>query len=225
MDIFTTGFPRSGSTWLNRILSHLFNARMQTMPGEKTVTKFAERIDPDYVIRKTHWYRHQYPGIGYDGEPCKIVWISRDPRDMAVSIMYYRSLPPSKLRDTIVSLDNPKSDGVGIHDYADGWLKDPPDYHVTYEDLHFRPRKAMAEMWGSITDEPLPGARMMRVVPRQKFNTWKEDYPHSMRKGIVGDWKNHFKYDDAVLFEKLYGDLLRVLGYETDPNWIDGVPD
>ncbi len=39
------------------------------------------------------------------------------------------------------------------------------------------------------------------------------------RKGVPGDWKNHFKEEHKALFKQKYPDLLQRLGYETDGNW------
>lgn len=39
------------------------------------------------------------------------------------------------------------------------------------------------------------------------------------RKGIVGDWKNHFTPKDVHQFKELTGDLLIRLGYETEGDW------
>lgn len=46
-----------------------------------------------------------------------------------------------------------------------------------------------------------------------------EDTASHLRKGIVGDWKNHFTARIKDEFKKLYGDLLIKTGYEKDPNW------
>ncbi len=39
------------------------------------------------------------------------------------------------------------------------------------------------------------------------------------RKGIIGDWKEHFNKETAFLFHQHTGNLLLKLNYETDPNW------
>jgi len=46
-----------------------------------------------------------------------------------------------------------------------------------------------------------------------------EDIKHHYRKGIPGDWKNHFTDQHKNLFKKLSGDLLVICGYEKDTNW------
>ena len=39
------------------------------------------------------------------------------------------------------------------------------------------------------------------------------------RKGIAGDWKNHFSDEDKSVFKEVAGDLLIELGYEQDMDW------
>ena len=46
-----------------------------------------------------------------------------------------------------------------------------------------------------------------------------EDAHNHYRKGIVGDWRNHFEPVHVDAFKRNYNDLLLRLGYETDPHW------
>ncbi|MCB9846004.1 MAG: sulfotransferase [Phycisphaeraceae bacterium] len=39
------------------------------------------------------------------------------------------------------------------------------------------------------------------------------------RKGIVGDWRNHFTDEDRAVFKELAGETLIELGYEPDASW------
>lgn len=39
------------------------------------------------------------------------------------------------------------------------------------------------------------------------------------RKGVAGDWKNHFSEQDKQTFKKLAGDLLIAMNYEKDNDW------
>jgi hypothetical protein len=42
-----------------------------------------------------------------------------------------------------------------------------------------------------------------------------------MRKGIVGDWKNHFSKESRQLFDSYAGDELIKLGYEVNHDWVE----
>lgn len=43
-------------------------------------------------------------------------------------------------------------------------------------------------------------------------------YSH-YRKGVAGDWRNHFSKEHIIFFKNHYNDLLLKLGYESHPNW------
>lgn len=44
-----------------------------------------------------------------------------------------------------------------------------------------------------------------------------------VRKGISGDWKNYFTYEDGKLFQEIVGDALVKYGYETDEKWYEKI--
>ena len=47
----------------------------------------------------------------------------------------------------------------------------------------------------------------------------EENVSSHYRKGVAGDWKNHFKPEHVERFKELYGELLLKLGYEQAPEW------
>ena len=47
-----------------------------------------------------------------------------------------------------------------------------------------------------------------------------EDARNHYRKGVAGDWRNHFEPVHIEYFKRNYNDLLLTLGYETDPHWV-----
>jgi len=49
----------------------------------------------------------------------------------------------------------------------------------------------------------------------------QEDRSHFIRKGVAGDWVNHFTRESAELFDRLAGDVLIELGYEPDRSWVE----
>jgi hypothetical protein len=46
-----------------------------------------------------------------------------------------------------------------------------------------------------------------------------EDVHHHYRKGVAGDWRNHFEPVHIAEFKRRYNDGLLKLGYESDPDW------
>lgn len=49
----------------------------------------------------------------------------------------------------------------------------------------------------------------------------EEDPKNHYRKGLAGDWKNHFNEEHIDYFVEHYNSILFQLGYETDPGWSD----
>jgi hypothetical protein len=47
----------------------------------------------------------------------------------------------------------------------------------------------------------------------------EENAAHHFRKGVPGDWRNHFKASHVDYFKKLFNPLLIKLGYETNEGW------
>jgi len=47
----------------------------------------------------------------------------------------------------------------------------------------------------------------------------QEDTGHHFRKGIAGDWVNHFTEEHKRYFKEKHNDLLIKLGYEKDADW------
>jgi len=48
-----------------------------------------------------------------------------------------------------------------------------------------------------------------------------EDRMSFARKGVKGDWQNHFSQEARQVFDHYAGDLLVELGYETDRTWVN----
>ena len=134
------------------------------------------------------------------------MFIYRDPRDVCVSWCFYGVHPD--IRYTIEEMNKHESqllDHYGNYEeFVRSLWEHPEKYTVSlrYEDLH-------------------------ESYERQRFENVLEKYPdydHSMREGIVGDWKNHFRRDDGRLFQKYFGRLMLEQGYIDDGDWWEGLP-
>jgi hypothetical protein len=51
------------------------------------------------------------------------------------------------------------------------------------------------------------------------------DATAKVRRGVAGDWRNYFTREDGLLFQRLAGDELRRMGYESDDAWTLDLPD
>ena len=68
--------------------------------------------------------------------------------------------------------------------------------------------------------------RLQKIAEKFSFENVAKRKPgvenkHSfLRKGIAGDWKNHFTYESKTLFHKFAGNEIIKLGYESDDSWV-----
>lgn len=103
--------------------------------------------------------------------------------------------------------------------------------YASYENLLTDTQGELARLIGDITTgTAAPDAeRVEAAVERfsMKAQTGRkpgeEDARHHVRKGIAGDWKNHFTRECAEIFNHHAGDALVALGYEPDSAWVEGL--
>ncbi len=72
----------------------------------------------------------------------------------------------------------------------------------------------------------IPYWKALNIIHNNRFSKLskgrelsEEDKKSHYRKGVIGDWKNHFKESHKIFFKEKYGDLLIKLGYEKDNDW------
>ncbi|HEX5758137.1 MAG TPA: sulfotransferase [Thermoanaerobaculia bacterium] len=150
----------------------------------------------------------------------KLVAIHRDGRDAVVSDRFHRqayegggwSLEESALlwrRAIEAELDFARRERLFI---------------CSYEELHSRGSEVVAALldYLGLASDP---ALVADLCARSSFrhfsgrNPGQEARGRFLRKGVVGDWRNHFTDDHRATFKELAGDLLVTLGYERDLSW------
>lgn len=83
-----------------------------------------------------------------------------------------------------------------------------------------------ARMPFQIGKKKLKLEELLRIIYRNDFKRissgrgrGQEDSRHHFRKGIPGDWKNHFNKEHKRVFKERYNSLLVKLQYEKDDRW------
>lgn len=157
----------------------------------------------------------------------KFIHIIRDGRDAAVSTWVL-----GDHWDREEQLKKFPNFNLFIEDFAKTWRTNltrmqefgttNPDryFELRYEDLHREPEpvvRGVFEFMGvdagdaAVTD-CIDAAAFERLTDGRKQG--QEQAGAHMRKGVVGDWRNHFDESDEATFRQHAGTLLKELGYD-----------
>ncbi len=117
-------------------------------------------------------------------------------------------------------------------DHINQWRPEggrPHVCYVSYEQLREDPVAHLRRVCEAAADREIPAWRIEMTI--EKFSManqtgrkpGEESRGHFIRKGIVGDWKNHFTAEAAREFDRVAGEELVRLGYEADRRWVESV--
>lgn len=227
-----TEFPKSGGTWIGSLLSDALDIPYvrHSMPPLST-----------YVIHK-----HVLPGILAGSKPIIVV---RDGRDIMVSYFfhaYYLDSPHTKrLTEKFASVlptEDRESDAKNLCHFieksftspvyprfswkmfCEQWLGVPDALIVKYESFNKDPAAALESLLHRLGQSP--DMKLTEIVDKHSFqnvsgrSAGTENKSSFLRKGIIGDWRNHFSREAAEIFEYHAGSILRELNYEQDESWV-----
>ncbi|TWW78312.1 Amine sulfotransferase [Takifugu flavidus] len=214
-DVFIITFPKSGTVWMQQILSQIMEA---SHPGwAEDVTNRAQipylegrTVDDPFRDRK---------------EPRVVVYVLRNPKDVLVSLYHFAH--------SWVLMDSPTSFEVFFKQFMDGkqfvgsWFAHVKQYvaaqeqlkiHIVrYEDMLKDLRgevvKICAFLGEELTDEAIDRVveastfKSMKINPKANYKDLVETTIYTtatMRKGVAGDWKNHLTVSQNEYFEKVF---------------------
>ncbi len=97
-------------------------------------------------------------------------------------------------------------------------------HFLRYEDLIANEQQEFARII-KFCEIDVPEKKLSEIVENNSFNKragrkpGEEDVSSHYRKGVSGDWKNHFTDRIKAEFKMKFGQLLIDTGYEKDLNW------
>ncbi|CAH2325299.1 sulfotransferase 1 family member D1-like [Pelobates cultripes] len=195
------------------------------IPGEPSGVEQLEAT-PSPRLVKTHLPIKLMPD-SFWGKNCKVIYVARNAKDVAVSYFFFhkmvKALPDPGPWDKFLD-DYIKGDvGYGSwYDHVIGWWEKRNDYRILYlfyEDMKEDPKREIRKILHFLEKE-MREEVIDKIVHHTSFQEMKNNdmvnyktIPNElmdqsttsfMRKGIAGDWKNHFTVSQNEIFDEDY---------------------
>ncbi len=240
-DTFVVSYPRSGNTWTRFLVANLLH------PDEPANFANIERLVPDSEAQSCKYFKsiprprviksHQY----FDPRFKKVIYIVRDPRDVALSYYdfqrKYRQIedgyPLSKYVNDFVGGHLSSADWGTWGENVGSWVatrqKHPGFLLLRYEDMVVDTERELAKIAVFMGLEPsrqllantidLSSAERMRGLEKIQGSEWvstknkRSDIPF-IRTASSGGWRNLLPPDAIAAIESAWGPLMTTLGYD-----------
>lgn len=180
-----------------------------------------ERLHPNgYLLEKSPRNVHNADRIQELFPGAKMILIYRDGRDVVTS-------------DHFFTTDHQGRE-FSFADAVSAWKRDMeahlrcagryPVFSCAYERLLAEGPTVARELFQYL-DLPHEDRLVEDLIERSSFKFYagrdrgQEDRKRFYRKGVAGDWKNHFSDEDKRAFKAIAGEMLIRLGYEKDLSW------
>lgn len=225
-------YPKSGGTWLGLMLS------------ESLSVPFSRNRLPK--LERSIFHGHYI--CSWNMKNVCVLW--RDGRDVITSLYYHSLFKNEKGNHLLVDLvrkdlqfkdyDDIKSNLPAFIEYiftraisprfnwsefVDAW-ENKKAVHVKYEDLRADTSGQLIRITSELGSKELTAIHAEEIAEKYSFEKMSGRKPGQqnsgsfMRKGIVGDWKNHFSQDARKIFDHYAGQQLIKLGYEKNTDWV-----
>lgn len=237
-DIYIAGYPKSGSTWLTRLVADALDSPAgQPFEGfnRDWVAEGKERPGP-FVVRRGHFIIDDegpaavYKNVSINSNEAvdhKFIFIIRDPRDIAVSLAFHMNETMEWAAGKLTRGYN----NYGIWaDYIKSWFNADLCFSwVRYEDLLTHPDVELICAFDKL-ELPVDMDQLLIACHRQSFSERKKytqqhgnELPRGkgfqerfLRKGIAGDYNNHLtpKLQEEIIAAN--GGVMTSFGYEAN---------
>ncbi len=228
---------KAGSQWIYAILSGCAPELIVTPRiGSAHFTDEPLRegfVYPTLYLTKEQFYSVELPASW------KCFIVMRDLRDTLISA-YFSMLYSHAVISPVISQSRCRLQGLSLTEgliymidewlpqcalIQQSWLKSG-ELIVRYEDLLSDDLKLLEHILIDCCRLPVSVERLKEVVLANRFESVTggrqrgiEDQSAHERKGIAGDWREHFTAPVKKSFKLRFGDLLIAAGYERDNSW------
>ncbi|MCG6870805.1 MAG: sulfotransferase domain-containing protein [Gammaproteobacteria bacterium] len=224
---------KTGNVWLKNLLSHMYGLRMATPPQYEfdELDSFADYLRVGMFRPGSVTHQHFLPSARFFEliEPwrCQVITTIRHPYDVFVSLYFHvqnkdhlffeEDDPHNPLLgedlDTPAALDFLRDQFTGVVRHMELWHDSGRSIMLRYEDLRRQPLETLRGLAEGIL--PLPEETIRAAIDACSMEKMKKrDRTGHVRKGMVGDWRNHLT--DAhleILRAPPFCDQIEKLGY------------
>jgi len=235
--VFHITHYKAGSQWIRNILNQTCK-NMIVNPKPNNDHLYVDKIQKGKIYSTVYLKKDDFDALDIDREYKKFI-IFRDPRDTLIS--HYFSLLKShvitsdNMRKTRDRLENmSKTDGLNWFmetvftvntDIVKSWI-DNGESFLKYEDILKDDVGILTRLFCDELKLDMDCKRLKKIIIKNRFEAitkgrkrGEEDISSHLRKGIKGDWENHFTAEIKDRFKELYGSLLVDMDYEKDLEW------
>lgn len=235
--IHVLGYPKTGTNWMCNLLSAYYGVPVLESWNEK---------HPILSQRVFHLHRffHSEKVKG------RLIYMARDGRDAIVSRYFmvqnidrqanvrikerFEIYCGRKMNDQNVKellphfikffFEEEKSGSINYNQHIEKALAQNL-FVIKYEELLKEKEKTLARCIAYISgEESVVTEKIKQAIEANDFKKLKSKKANNnsvfLRKGIAGDWKNHFTSESATIFKELGGQALIDSGYEVDHSWV-----
>jgi uncharacterized membrane protein YkvA (DUF1232 family) len=247
-DTFIASYPRSGNTWTRFLIANLMHseqpvtfANIESVIPDATALSSRElkRVSRPRLIKTHEYFEPRYR---------KVIYLVRDPRDVALSLYNFRrkygSVDDSyPIEQYVAQRFLPGDMDVSWGEHVGSWLGTRMNHAgfllVRYEDLLQDPCRELGRMvsfLGLVANaETLTqaiersSANRLRQLEKVEHEAWvttkgkRADIPF-IAEAVAGAWKQKLPKPSVALIESAWGHLMNSLGYETSAPRSSNVP-
>ncbi len=247
--LFVAGLPKSGTTWVEKMLSSFPGFHELLIPdvaAHELATggshdyelpdDMFDRFDRMLVLTKMHCHGSPHNAAVLRRAGVRYVVLFRDLRDVAVSNYFY-------VRNTPWHPEYPHYHGRTVQDgliafaertlpaYVE-WVRSWHANRDPEKSLVFRYEELLTDDLGclrrmaALFQLPATDDELKAIAERNSFKAMsggrergQESGASFQRKGQAGDWKNHFTPEIGAAYKRILGEFLIEFGYEGSTDW------